>query len=56
VEHIPQLGRITTQPMRMQAGRAIPSDTPGLGIAWDWDAIAHLAEPDLNFDLTETTI
>jgi L-alanine-DL-glutamate epimerase-like enolase superfamily enzyme len=55
VEHIPQLGRITTEPMRMHGGRAFPSDAPGLGIAWDWNAIAHLAEPGLSFDLTEAT-
>lgn len=54
VEHIPQLGRITTTPMRMERGRAFPSDAPGLGIAWDWDAIAHMAEPGLSFDLTES--
>lgn len=52
VEHIPQLGRITTAPMRMEGGRAIPSDAPGLGIAWDWDAIAGLAEPGLTMELT----
>ena len=51
VEHIPQLGRITTAPMRMEAGRAIPSGEPGLGIAWDWAAITRLAEPGLGFDL-----
>ncbi len=55
VEHIPQLGRITTAPMRMQDGRAFPSDAPGLGIAWDWDAIAAIAEPDLKFDLKDAT-
>lgn len=50
VEHIPQLGRITTAPMRMEGGRAFPSSQPGLGIEWDWDAVAGLAEPDLRFD------
>ena len=50
VEHIPQLGRITTAPMRMEGGRAFPSDQPGLGISWDWDAITRLAEPGLGFD------
>ena len=50
VEHIPQLGRITTAPMRMQGGRAMPSAEPGLGIAWDWDAIHRLAVPG-GFDL-----
>jgi L-alanine-DL-glutamate epimerase-like enolase superfamily enzyme len=55
VEYIPQLGRITTAPMRMAGGRAFPSGQPGLGIAWDWDAITRLAVPGLTFDLTETT-
>lgn len=52
VEHIPQLGRITAAPMRMEGGRAIPSDSPGLGIDWDWDAITGLAEPGLTMELT----
>ena len=52
VEHIPQLGRITEAAMRMEGGRAFPSDQPGLGIAWDWDAITRLAEPGLGFDRT----
>ena len=51
VEHIPQLGRITTEAMRIEAGRAVPSDAPGLGIAWDWDAIGRLCEPGASFDL-----
>jgi len=34
----------------MVGGRAVPSDEPGLGIAWDWDAIAAMAEPGLGFD------
>lgn len=50
VEHIPQLSRVTTAPMRMEGGRAVPSDEPGLGIAWDWSAITALAEPGLGFD------
>jgi hypothetical protein len=28
--------------MRIDAGRAVPSAEPGLGIAWDWDAIDRL--------------
>jgi L-alanine-DL-glutamate epimerase-like enolase superfamily enzyme len=42
VEYIPQLDSITTEGMRIENGRAFPSEQPGLGIAWDWDAIrAH---------------
>jgi len=54
VEHIPQLGRITAAPMRMEGGRAFPSGQPGLGIEWDWDAINGLAEPCLHFDQRNT--
>ena len=39
VEYIPQLDSLTTTGMRIENGRAVPSDEPGLGIAWDWPAI-----------------
>jgi L-alanine-DL-glutamate epimerase-like enolase superfamily enzyme len=42
VEYIPQLEPITSSGLRILNGRAIPSDDAGLGIDWDWDAIAHL--------------
>lgn len=32
-------------PTLMEDRRAILSDTPGLGIAWDWDAITGLPNP-----------
>ncbi|PRY21392.1 L-alanine-DL-glutamate epimerase-like enolase superfamily enzyme [Aliiruegeria haliotis] len=44
LEYIPQLDLITREPMRMEAGLAYPSDTPGLGIDWDWDAIEAMSE------------
>jgi L-alanine-DL-glutamate epimerase-like enolase superfamily enzyme len=40
VEYIPQLDDLTTERMTIRDGRAVPSDAPGLGIAWDFDAIA----------------
>ena len=40
VEWIPQLDDITLSRMTVRAGRAVPSNEPGLGIAWDWEAIA----------------
>ena len=43
VEYIPQLDTLTTAPMRIEAGHAIPSDEPGLGIAWDFAAIEKQA-------------
>jgi L-alanine-DL-glutamate epimerase-like enolase superfamily enzyme len=39
VEYIPQLDSITSSRIAIEAGRAIPPETPGLGIEWDWDAI-----------------
>jgi len=51
VEYIPQLDTITTQGMRIEAGRAVPSTEPGLGIAWDWQAIGRIADAKLGFTL-----
>jgi L-alanine-DL-glutamate epimerase-like enolase superfamily enzyme len=42
VEYIPQLDDLTTERMTIRDGKAIPSSAPGLGIAWDFDAIARL--------------
>ncbi len=39
VEYIPQLDPLTTAPMQIEAGHAIPSNDAGLGIAWDFEAI-----------------
>jgi L-alanine-DL-glutamate epimerase-like enolase superfamily enzyme len=43
VEYIPQLDELTTERMIIEQGRARPSDSPGLGIAWDFAAIDRLA-------------
>ena len=40
LEYIPQLDSLTTEPMRMENGRAYPSDAPGLGIKWDLNRLA----------------
>ena len=40
VEYIPQLDDITHRRIRIADGCAHAPDTPGLGIDWDWDAIA----------------
>lgn len=40
VEYIPQLDSITTERPRIERGQIIPSSGPGIGIDWDWDAIA----------------
>ncbi len=48
VEYIPQLDDLTTERMRIENGYAVPSQAPGLGIAWDWDAICYrMAEGSL---------
>ncbi len=39
LEYIPQLDLITAAPMRVENGRAFPGSEPGLGIAWDFEAI-----------------
>lgn len=41
LEYIPQLDLIAPEGPRIENGRAWPSDDPGLGIGWDWDAIAR---------------
>lgn len=46
VEYIPQLDSITTEGMRIEGGDALASDAPGLGIAWDWEAIAATGAAD----------
>ena len=43
VEYIPQLDDITTSRLAIADGYAIPSSEPGLGIAWDWEAIRRRA-------------
>jgi L-alanine-DL-glutamate epimerase-like enolase superfamily enzyme len=42
VEYIPQLDDITTEHMLIEHGFAVPSSSPGLGIAWDWDRIQSM--------------
>jgi L-alanine-DL-glutamate epimerase-like enolase superfamily enzyme len=40
VEWIPQLDDVTTSRMTVTGGKAEPPQAPGIGIAWDWTAIA----------------
>jgi L-alanine-DL-glutamate epimerase-like enolase superfamily enzyme len=40
--YIPQLGAMTTREVDIKEGRAVAPTEPGLGIAWDHDAIARL--------------
>jgi L-alanine-DL-glutamate epimerase-like enolase superfamily enzyme len=39
VEYIPQLDSITSSRITLTDGYAVPPDTPGLGIEWDFDRI-----------------
>ena len=43
VEYIPQLDSITHSGLTIDSGHAVPSTAPGLGIDWDFDAIAKMA-------------
>jgi L-alanine-DL-glutamate epimerase-like enolase superfamily enzyme len=43
VEYIPQLDAVTTSRIKLHDGYAIPPDSPGLGIDWDFAAIERLA-------------
>ncbi|WP_425843592.1 mandelate racemase/muconate lactonizing enzyme family protein [Agrococcus sp. TSP3-2-1] len=42
VEHIPQLGAVTSGQVLLEHGRAHAPDFPGLGISWDLDKIEGL--------------
>lgn len=48
LEYIPQLDNLTSSPMRMENGRAFPSNKPGLGIDWDMDQIFKARIEHLN--------
>lgn len=50
LEYIPQLDTVTTESMRIQNGFALPSEEPGLGIQWDWDAISAKSEMACTID------
>jgi L-alanine-DL-glutamate epimerase-like enolase superfamily enzyme len=52
VEYIPQLESLTTEGMTIEAGYAVPSPAPGLGIAWDWPAIDRQVTEGSRFTLT----
>ena len=42
LEYIPQIDEITTEGMTIRDGYASPSASPGLGIAWDFEAIERM--------------
>ncbi len=43
LEHIPQLRAVTTDELRIEDGRGWAPSAPGLGIAWDDDALERLS-------------
>jgi L-alanine-DL-glutamate epimerase-like enolase superfamily enzyme len=53
VEYIPQLDEITQTGLRIENGRAFAPEAPGIGIDWDWDAIAGRAIPEFSRTITE---
>jgi L-alanine-DL-glutamate epimerase-like enolase superfamily enzyme len=52
VEYIPQLDDLTTQGMTVEAGMAVAPSAPGLGIAWDWDAVQRRSIAEFNKTIT----
>lgn len=42
LEYIPQLDGVTRTQMQVVDGKGVPSKEPGLGIDWDWEAIARM--------------
>ena len=43
LEYIPQLNTLAPDGMRIEHGRAHPSNEPGIGIGWDWQAVTRQA-------------
>ncbi|WP_275787040.1 mandelate racemase/muconate lactonizing enzyme family protein [Pararhizobium gei] len=53
VEYIPQLDDLTTKGMEIRDGRAFASNEPGLGIAWDFDAVKASCVPEFTRAITK---
>jgi L-alanine-DL-glutamate epimerase-like enolase superfamily enzyme len=52
VEYIPQLDDLTTLGMRVEDGMAVAPNEPGLGIAWDWNAVKQRSIGEFTRDIT----
>jgi L-alanine-DL-glutamate epimerase-like enolase superfamily enzyme len=52
VEYIPQLDEVTGSRMKIEDGFAIAPATPGIGIDWDWDAVAGKSIPEFTSEIT----
>lgn len=44
LEYIPQLDAVATSRVKIEHGRAVPPETPGLGIDWDWAEVEKRAK------------
>ena len=52
VEYIPQLDDLTTKGMEIRNGRAMAPSEPGLGIAWDWEAVKAQSVAEFTREMT----
>jgi L-alanine-DL-glutamate epimerase-like enolase superfamily enzyme len=53
VEFIPQLDDITTHGMGIKDGMALAPTAPGIGVAWDWEAIRRLSIGEFTRDIVK---
>ncbi|YBV96232.1 mandelate racemase/muconate lactonizing enzyme family protein [Phyllobacteriaceae bacterium JZ32] len=51
IEYIPQLDDLTGTPMRIENGYALAPDAPGIGIDWDWEAVAARSIPEFIMEI-----
>ncbi|MEO4000345.1 mandelate racemase/muconate lactonizing enzyme family protein [Mesorhizobium sp. CAU 1732] len=56
VEYIPQLNEVTTSRLEIRDGHAIAPSEPGLGIAWDWDALRRRSVGEFTTEVTARSI
>ena len=53
VEYIPQLDDLTLHGMKVEAGMAVAPNEPGIGIAWDWDAVRRRSVVEFTAEITK---
>lgn len=51
VEYIPQLDDLTTKGMAVENGMALAPAEPGIGIAWDAEAVARRSVPEFTCEV-----
>jgi L-alanine-DL-glutamate epimerase-like enolase superfamily enzyme len=51
VEYIPQLDDLTTEGMAVEDGMAVAPSAPGIGIAWDWEAVKKRSVPEFTTEV-----